>query len=111
MELLNTERNYRNVLRTIQNVFHKPLEEGCSKPYLDPTEMKTIFGNVGPVLEVHETICSRLEILIEKDWKESNCIGQVFIDNVSMFFTKPHLVIRYFVSTGVSFAEGISRVH
>lgn len=79
-ELLDTEKNYVNILRAIVNVFQKPLER---LNYLDATEMKHIFGNVQPLVDVHERIYSQLQNLIDIDWKEENSIATVFIEHVS----------------------------
>ena len=79
LELLDTEQNYLNLLRAIVEVFQKPLED---LNYLDATDMKTIFGNIPPLLELHESLCKELNELISK-WKETNSIGQAFIKHVS----------------------------
>lgn len=92
-ELLETEKNYSNILNAIVNVFQKPLER---LNYLDATEMKHIFGNVQPLLDVHEQIYSQLQNLIEIDWREENIIASVFIENVSALF------VLYFFSFFVS---------
>lgn len=80
-ELLETEKNYVNILRAIVNVFQKPLER---LNYLDATEMKHIFGNVQPLVDVHEQIYSSLQNLIELGWCEENTIASVFIEHVSI---------------------------
>lgn len=79
-ELLDTERNYLNILRAIEHVFHEPLTKS---DHLDATELKIIFGNVTPLLEVHTLIYRELEELIENNWKETNEIGKVFLKYVS----------------------------
>lgn len=78
-ELLDTEKNYFNILQAIVTVFQKPLE---MLNYLDATEMKHIFGNVQPLVDVHEQIYSQLQNLIEIDWREENTIASVFIEHV-----------------------------
>ena len=86
LELLDTEKNYLEILRVIVNIFYKPLEEPTTdKQYLlDNTERKIIFGNLPPILEIHEGIYSDLERTIE-NWKENCSIGDVFIKYVSCF--------------------------
>jgi len=87
LELLETEKNYLEILRVIVNIFYKPLEEpiisnvrdGTEKQYfLDNTERKIIFGNIPPILETHEGIYQDLEKTMEK-WDENCSIGNVFI--------------------------------
>lgn len=72
------------------NIFYKPLEEpiistvrdGNEKQYLlDNTERKIIFGNIPPILEIHEGIYSDLEKTMER-WDENCSIGNVFINYV-----------------------------
>lgn len=90
MELLETEKNYLEVLRVIVNIFYKPLEDQSNlnqndpnkRPLLDNTERKIIFGNIPPILEIHEGIYSDLQKTIEK-WDENCSIGNIFIKYVS----------------------------
>ena len=71
LELLDTERNYLNILKAIMSVFAEPLrqllaeqqkmsdmdfQKNMTPVYLDKTEMDTIFGNVQPLVHVHEQI-------------------------------------------------------
>lgn len=99
LELLETERNYVNILKAIITVFAEPLRElldehlkaAEAEPmkknvpmYLDKTEMDTIFGNVRPLAQAHEKIVAELEDLIENNWHESNLIGKVFVKHVSL---------------------------
>lgn len=80
LELLQTERNYVRILDTIVNLFKLPLENpDTNDPVLPATEVKIIFGNLTPIYEIHKNLLSNLESLIEADWKETNCIGKVFV--------------------------------
>lgn len=80
LELLQTERNYVRILDTIVNLFKLPLENpDTNDPVLPATEVKIIFGNLTPIYEIHKKMLSNLETLIETDWKETNCIGKVFV--------------------------------
>ena len=90
-ELLDTEKNYFNILQAVVNVFQKPLE---MLSYLDATEMKHIFGNVQPLVDVHEQIYSQLQNLIEISWREENTIATVFIEHVSAL---PVLFLFFFL--------------
>lgn len=80
LELLQTERNYVKILKTIDDLFKKPLEKpDAADPILPATDVKIIFGNVPPIYKVHQSMLRDLEHLIEEDWKETNCIGKVFV--------------------------------
>ena len=80
LELLQTERNYVKILETIVNLFKVPLENSDSiEPILPMTDVKIIFGNLTPIYEVHKKMLSNLTTMIETDWKETNCIGKVFV--------------------------------
>lgn len=82
LELLQTERNYVKILETIVNLFKVPLENPDSiDPILPMTDVKIIFGNLTPIYEVHKRMLSNLVSLIETDWKETNCIGKVFVSH------------------------------
>ena len=88
-EFLNTDRNYVDRLDTIINVFQKPLEaalevEDGPNRHLDATEIKIIFGNLGPIYEVHKQIVRQLKNIVENNWTETACVGKVFLDNVSL---------------------------
>ena len=92
LELLDTEKNYLEILRVIVNIFYKPLDvktpdeptATIDKPYLlDNTERKIIFGNIPPILAIHEEIYSDLEKTM-KNWNENCSIGEVFIKHVSV---------------------------
>lgn len=82
LELLQTERNYVKILDTIVNLFKLPLENpDTNDPVLPATEVKIIFGNLTPIYETHKSLLNNLESLIENDWKETNCIGKVFVSH------------------------------
>lgn len=82
LELLQTERNYVQVLETIVTLFKVPLENPeLGEPILDATEIKVIFGNLVPIYEVHKRMLKDLERTIELDWKESYSIGRIFVNH------------------------------
>lgn len=96
MELLDTERNYLNILKVIMSVFADPLrkllieqqnemdpQKNATITYLDKTELDTIFGNVPDLVRVHEKIYNELEDLIQSNWNEQSQIGKVFLKHVS----------------------------
>ncbi|XP_059082195.1 protein ECT2-like [Tigriopus californicus] len=76
-ELVQTEENYVSILKTIVSVFKEPLEDPKME-LLNPTQMKIIFGNVPPILEVHSAMLAELRAMLW-DWREHHCIGRVFL--------------------------------
>ncbi|KAM4862174.1 protein ECT2 isoform X12 [Urocitellus parryii] len=76
-ELYQTESNYVNILATIIQV---PLEEEGQRggPILAPEEIKTIFGSIPDIFDVHTKIKDDLEDLII-NWDESKSIGDIFL--------------------------------
>lgn len=83
LELLQTERNYVKILETIVTLFKLPLEnpDNPLDPILPMTDIKIIFGNLTNIYEVHKRMLGELEILIEQDWSETNCIGKIFVSH------------------------------
>ncbi|XP_043926707.1 protein ECT2 [Protopterus annectens] len=81
MELYQTESNYVDILTTISKLFKEPLEmEGqLGGPILAPEEIKTIFGSIPDILEVHRRIKMDLEDLMI-NWSEKESVGAVFLN-------------------------------
>ncbi|OBS57634.1 hypothetical protein A6R68_11237, partial [Neotoma lepida] len=79
-ELYQTESNYVNILATIIQLFQVPLEEEGQRggPILAPEEIKTIFGSIPDIFDVHMKIKDDLEDLIV-NWDESKSIGNIFL--------------------------------
>nr|XP_008172807.1 protein ECT2 isoform X4 [Chrysemys picta bellii] len=79
-ELYQTESNYVDILTTIIQLFQVPLEkEGqLGGPILAPEEIKTIFGSIPDILDVHTKIKEDLEDLMI-NWAESKSIGDVIL--------------------------------
>ncbi|XP_039194198.1 protein ECT2 isoform X4 [Crotalus tigris] len=79
-ELYQTESNYVDILTTIIQVFQVPLEkEGqLGGPILAPEEIKTIFGSIPDILDVHIKIKEDLEDLMI-NWTEDQSIGDVIL--------------------------------
>ncbi|KAB1283392.1 Protein ECT2 [Camelus dromedarius] len=79
-ELYQTESNYVNILATIIQLFQVPLEEEGQRggPILAPEEIKTIFGSIPDIFDVHTKIKDDLEDLIV-NWDESKSIGDIFL--------------------------------
>ncbi|XP_041038911.1 protein ECT2 isoform X1 [Carcharodon carcharias] len=78
MELYQTESNYVDILTTIIQLFKVPLEkEGqLGGPILAQEEIKTIFGSIPDILDVHTKIKTDLEELI-LNWSENHSIGGI----------------------------------
>uniref|UniRef100_A0A3Q0R4B0 Epithelial cell transforming 2 n=1 Tax=Amphilophus citrinellus TaxID=61819 RepID=A0A3Q0R4B0_AMPCI len=79
-ELYQTESNYVDILSTILQLFKVPLEkEGqVGGPILAQEEIKTIFGSIPDIYEVHTRIKSDLEELLT-DWSESRSVGNIIL--------------------------------
>ncbi|XP_036970914.1 protein ECT2 isoform X3 [Acanthopagrus latus] len=79
-ELYQTESNYVDILSTILQLFKLPLEkEGqVGGPILAQEEMKTIFGCIPDIHEVHTRIKTDLEELLT-DWSEDKSVGNVIL--------------------------------
>ncbi|XP_019132298.1 protein ECT2 isoform X3 [Larimichthys crocea] len=79
-ELYQTESNYVDILSTILQLFKLPLEkEGqVGGPILAQEEMKTIFGSIPDIYEVHTRIKSDLEELLT-DWSEDRSVGDIIL--------------------------------
>ena len=74
--MVQTEENFVNILRTIVDIFKTPLEEDPKmQQLLNQTQMKIIFGNVPPILEVHAKMLKEFKALL-KDWREPVVIGK-----------------------------------
>ncbi|XP_040897147.1 protein ECT2 isoform X2 [Toxotes jaculatrix] len=79
-ELYQTECNYVDILSTILQLFKHPLEkEGqVGGPILAQEELKTIFGSIPDIYEVHTRIKSDLEELLT-DWLEEKSVGDIIL--------------------------------
>ncbi|XP_075901030.1 protein ECT2 isoform X3 [Nelusetta ayraudi] len=79
-ELYQTESNYVDILNTILQLFKLPLEkEGqVGGPILAQEEMKTIFGSIPDIYEVHTRIKSDLEELLT-DWSEDRSVADIIL--------------------------------
>ncbi|XP_074525022.1 protein ECT2 isoform X2 [Halichoeres trimaculatus] len=79
-ELYQTESNYVDILSTILQLFKLPLEkEGqVGGPILAQEEIKTIFGCIPDIYDVHTRIKSDLEELLS-DWSEDKSVGDIIL--------------------------------
>uniref|UniRef100_A0A8D3DH81 Epithelial cell transforming 2 n=1 Tax=Scophthalmus maximus TaxID=52904 RepID=A0A8D3DH81_SCOMX len=79
-ELYQTESNYVDILSTILQLFKDPLEkEGqVGGPILAQEEIKTIFGSIPEIYEVHTRIKHDLEELLT-DWLDDRSVGDIIL--------------------------------
>ncbi|KAJ8409456.1 hypothetical protein AAFF_G00228570 [Aldrovandia affinis] len=79
-ELYQTERNYVDILTTILQLFKLPLEKDglVGGPILAQEEIKTIFGSIPDIYDVHKRIKADLEKLLI-DWSEENSVGNIIL--------------------------------
>ncbi|XP_069354332.1 uncharacterized protein pbl isoform X5 [Maniola hyperantus] len=86
MELLQTESNYVGILHTIVNMFKQPLEEmaeedssnGKMQALLNNTQLKSIFGNLPPIYELHQRMLEELRYA-QSHWSEEVSIGRLVL--------------------------------
>ncbi|NXG29809.1 ECT2 protein, partial [Dromaius novaehollandiae] len=82
-ELYQTESNYVDILTTIIQLFQVPLEkEGqLGGPILAQEEIKTIFGSIPDILDVHTKIKASFFYLedLMMNWTESRSIGDIIL--------------------------------
>ncbi|NWI14133.1 ECT2 protein, partial [Crypturellus soui] len=82
-ELYQTESNYVDILTTIIELFQVPLEkEGqLGGPILAQEEIKTIFGSIPDILDVHIKIKASFFYLEDLmiNWTESRSIGDIIL--------------------------------
>nr|XP_043900601.1 protein ECT2 isoform X2 [Solea senegalensis] len=79
-ELYQTESNYVDILNTVLQLFKDPLEkEGqVGGPILAQEEIKTIFGSIPDIYDVHTRIKSDFEDLLS-DWSEDKSVGDIIL--------------------------------
>ena len=79
-ELVQTETNYLNILKTILEIFKKPLEEFQDQAgqFLNQTEINLIFGDVPPIYEVHAKMHNEFVAALNS-WKDDFSVGDVYL--------------------------------
>ncbi|XP_026131058.1 protein ECT2-like isoform X3 [Carassius auratus] len=79
-ELYQTESNYVDILATVLQLFKYPLDkEGqVGGPILAQEEIKTIFGSIPDIYEVHMRIKADLEELV-MNWSEERSVGDIIL--------------------------------
>eukprot|EP00794_Sanderia_malayensis_P011021 gene11021-12185_t len=94
-ELQQTERNYVDTIATIIKVFKEPIEQSFDQrggPLLAAEEIKTIFGSLPEIFDLHHKILAAIDAIME-NWAEDRLIGKVFLDHAdSMAKAYPHFV-------------------
>ncbi|XP_053285939.1 protein ECT2 isoform X2 [Pleuronectes platessa] len=79
-EFYQTESNYVDILNTILQLFYYPMEKESQVggPILAPEEIKTIFGSIPDIFDVHTRIKHDLEELLT-DWQEERSVGDIIL--------------------------------
>uniref|UniRef100_A0A3P8XZ88 Epithelial cell transforming 2 n=1 Tax=Esox lucius TaxID=8010 RepID=A0A3P8XZ88_ESOLU len=79
-ELYQTESNYVDILHTVLKLFKLPLEkeDQVGGPILAQEEIKTIFGSIPEIYDVHTRIKADLEELV-MDWSEDKSVGDIIL--------------------------------
>ena len=79
-ELLQTEINFVNVLKSILHVFKKPLDDPnqMGGPLLNQTELKIIFGNLPAIYDVHLKMLTEFSHA-QANWNDQFSVGDVYL--------------------------------
>ncbi|XP_035032774.1 protein ECT2 isoform X2 [Hippoglossus stenolepis] len=79
-EFYQTESNYVDILSTILQLFYYPMEKESQVggPILAQEEIKTIFGSIPDIFDVHTRIKHDLEELLT-DWREERSVGDIIL--------------------------------
>ena len=79
-ELVQTETNFVNVLKTILEVFKKPLDDPnqIGGQLLNQTQIKIIFGYLPAIYDVHTSMLAEFNDAISK-WHDNYSIGGAYL--------------------------------
>ncbi|KAH9405647.1 Protein T2, partial [Tyrophagus putrescentiae] len=98
-ELYQTEVNYVTILKDILKIFHEPLKNHQTPGELpNEIELKTMFGGLPPIVEVHERILRELEPVVT-NWRAENEVGEIFQKHSKAFLTVYPQYINFFEQT------------
>ncbi|KAJ6222116.1 hypothetical protein RDWZM_000661 [Blomia tropicalis] len=98
-ELYQTEKNYVKILKDIIKVFREPLKNHqLPGQFPNEIELKTIFGGLPPIIEVHDKILAELEP-IAMNWKAENQVGKIFQKHSKDFLTVYPQYINFYEKT------------
>ncbi|KAI6231791.1 Protein ECT2 [Aphelenchoides besseyi] len=75
-ELLETEENYVEILKTVINSFQIPLED-AKLTDVESRVQRRIFGHFEPLLRIHSYILSSLQQL-DNQWTNNSLVGQIY---------------------------------
>lgn len=80
-EILQTEKNYVNTLRSIVSIFFLPLLQSTETddPIIDKVEIRTIFFEIRVILGINELFLKDLQTIVEKNWHSTAQIAPLFI--------------------------------
>ncbi|GAB1606611.1 protein ECT2-like isoform X1 [Argonauta hians] len=106
MELLQTEWNYVKILHTILHVFKEKIEEPnqYNGPVLAPLEIKSIFGKIPAIYDIHCRIRDDLSHLID-NWKEDVLVGDVILKHADKLVKTYPPFVNFFEKTKESILE------
>ncbi|CAH0556413.1 unnamed protein product [Brassicogethes aeneus] len=94
LELVQTEKNYVEILEVILNLFKRELEEQDDK-LINSTEMNLIFGKLPPIYEAHSLMLKEFEFY-KNSWTEDAKIGDTICKHKDKLQSAyPHF-INYF---------------
>ncbi|KAH9416784.1 Protein T2 [Dermatophagoides pteronyssinus] len=98
-ELYQTENNYVTILKDIIKIFSDPLKNHQFPGELpNEIELKTIFGGLPPIIDVHQKILDELEPVV-KNWKAENEIGKIFQKHKQDFLTVYPQYVNFYEKT------------
>ncbi|KAJ8310829.1 hypothetical protein KUTeg_012694 [Tegillarca granosa] len=99
-ELLQTEKNYVNILHTILNVFKSEIEKPnqYNGAILGPQETKLIFGNIPPIYDVHLKIRDELTDIVE-NWSENRLVGDTITKHADALLKAYPPFVNFFEQT------------
>ncbi|KAK7499196.1 hypothetical protein BaRGS_00009456 [Batillaria attramentaria] len=100
MELLHTETNYVTILYTIIHTFKEQIEkpDQYNGAILALQDIKTIFGNIPPIYDIHRKLKEDLARLVE-NWSEDASVGEIIIKHADALTKAYPNFVNYFENT------------
>lgn len=100
MELLHTETNYVTILHTIIHTFKEQIEKPgqYNGPILALQDIKTIFGNIPPIYDIHCKLRDDLSRLVE-NWSDDAGVGEIVIKHADAFTKAYPNFVNFFENT------------
>ncbi|XP_070538599.1 protein ECT2-like [Ptychodera flava] len=99
MELLQTENNYVGILHTIVKVFKEPLEVNpAGGPILAAEDIKTIFGKIPDIHDVHVKLRDDLADLMAS-YSDDKSVGEIILRHSNDMMKAYPPFVNYFEMT------------